>query len=204
MNKNPLEYFHLSKKPLTARSKKILVACLVFCVIVLFTLLMLLIPFKNGSTLEILLAEFNTDSWNSANISKFISGVSVWIFIAWSLTLKISQTLLHRKYKKLIKEELLKHEDITLTKEEIKEKKQEMLKQLTKNEAKIDKIINQLAYVLSKTAQRIDANTLFQIRDICENLTDTQKEKKIKVTQALEAVGVDTSLKEIKNVINSI
>ncbi|WLP85277.1 hypothetical protein [Mycoplasma seminis] len=201
---NPLEFFNLNKKPLTARSKKIMVILIVFCIILLFTLLMLIIPFKDGSTLEIFINEFKTEKWNSANIAKFISGVSVWIFIAWNLTLKISQTLLHRKYKKMITQSLIEHGDLTLTKEEIKEKKSEMLKQLTKNEAKIDKFINLLVDALAKTAQRVDANTLFQIREILQSLSLKDKDKKKEVTNLLKSIGVDTDTKEVKNIINTI
>ncbi|MHA3795772.1 hypothetical protein [Mycoplasma sp. Z1473D] len=204
MKNNPLDFFHLNKKPLSSKTKKTLVGIFVFSIFLLFTLLMLLIPFKDGSTFEILLGMFQSNNWNSANISQLVSAVGVWIFFAWGFTLKVSQTLTLRKYKKKMKEELFKKEDLTLSKEEIKEKKQEMLKTYIKNESKIDKLINLLATTLIKLNHRVDANTMFEIRDILESLNDSSKIKRHKITQLLQAVGIDTETKELKSVINQI
>lgn len=194
-----LDKFILNKKPLRAIHKKIIVFSAVFLLFVFLTLIILFLPFKDGSTFENIVNEFYSKEWNSKTITQILLSVLTWILIIWNLTLRIMDTILYKKKKRAFEKELIKK---GIYKEG--EDKKIMRLNFKQHEQYVEITINKLLDACIRVNQPLKGAGVFTIREIINDINKSRKEKIEQVKRELTSYGINVENVEIARALKQI
>ncbi|WGI36472.1 hypothetical protein [Mesomycoplasma lagogenitalium] len=195
-----LDKFIIKGRPLKAKHKKIITFTLIFLAFVAITLTLLFLPIKNGSTIENIISEFASKDWNSKTIIQIVGGLLTWLLIVWNLTMRIMDTLLYKKKKKLFERELKLHNELNIL-----DNKGDKLKLTFKEHEKyVENTLSKIITAALKSGTPLRGVINFEIREILENLQLKRKEKTIKINELLTKYGVDTQNKDVKEALKQV
>ncbi|QJR43645.1 hypothetical protein HLA87_02505 [Mycoplasma miroungigenitalium] len=152
---------------------------------IVISLIILFFPFKDGSTIEIIIEEFYSKQWNSKTITQLIISFIAWIIVIWKMALVIMETILYKKRKNLFQKELSEKGELDIF------QKRSGIFQIFKKDAPefVDYTLKLLINSFIETAQPLSANATLLIRDILESAELKRKEKIEKIREIVEKEG---------------
>ncbi|MBN0919443.1 hypothetical protein [[Mycoplasma] gypis] len=200
---NFLDELEKQHKPLKKRTKKILIFLGVFAVIFLISTILLFTPFKKESTFELIIKEFKQQQYDSILISKLVAGFFTWVFIVWTLSLRIAQSILFYKYRKIVNNEIEKIDSVS-TEQTGKELHMSKLNAQTKKQARDENFIANLLNTCIALQKPLIGSATMDVREILNNPQYNSKQKKLLISQLLKNNGIDPKNKKILEVITKL
>ncbi|MCS4536758.1 hypothetical protein NXS15_01255 [Mycoplasma sp. CSL7475-4] len=183
------DYSHLDKyiiehKKLKRTHKRILVFTFSLLAMIVISLILLFLPFKDGSTIEIIIDEFYSKQWNSKTITQLILSFFAWIIVIWKMAVVVMETILYRKRKKLFQKELNEKGSLDIYKTD---SIFSIFKRDTTKQAEY--AITELINAFIEASQPLSANAVLLIREVLTNKELKRKDKVQKIKEIVEKEG---------------
>lgn len=197
------EFINVFGKGKSLKKKRILLILFILLFLIFVSLVILFLPFKDGSTIENIVQEFKEQNkWNSKTITSLIISSLAWILIIWKLTLSILDTMLYFKRKKKFENEIKLNNELNPYIPN-KEQRKQMLT-FKQQDKYVHIVINELLQSISNTNQRLSGSAIIEIKEILYSATKSRKIKINEVKTILENNSIITTNKEIIKALKNI
>ncbi|VEU66655.1 Uncharacterised protein (plasmid) [Mesomycoplasma conjunctivae] len=187
-----MEWQDFDFKPIKWTKKKFIIGVIVFFIFLVITIILLFLPFKDGSTFELILKTYRNNKWDSSTIVRTISYISGWFFLVTKAVITISNWKMFLTKKKMFnfsveQSGLDLKQEIKKAKKRAKENSQTPL---------LDELVAILQY-FNVEAPKI-GNIKTNIEEAINDKT-TLAEKRKKITSILKTNSIDIETKAIKS-----
>ncbi|UWD34045.1 hypothetical protein [Mesomycoplasma molare] len=194
-----LDKFIIKQRPLKAIHKRIIVFSAIFFAFFISTLIILFLPFKDGSAIENIIDEFYNKKWNSKTIIQLLLGSLTWMLIIWNLTLRVMDTILYKKKKRAFESEMLKKGiDISCN------ERGNMKLTFKQHEQYVEATLNKIINACIEIKEPLRGAIIFTIREVLENINENRRNKIEKIKTELNNYGINTENPLISRALKQI
>ncbi|TDV23516.1 hypothetical protein BCF59_0505 [Mycoplasmopsis mustelae] len=178
------------------RTKRMIQIFGILLILIIVSLIILFLPFKDGSTVENLIVEFKKQNWNSKTITNLIIIIITWIFILWKVTLLILDTILYTRKKRKFEQELQQRNELNPLIPAV-DRKEPMPLNTKQFNNYVEITVAAIIDATARTPQRLTGGAIYDVREIISNEKTARKHKIAQVRAILLKHGVDVENKEI-------